>query len=82
MKDQDKGAEHFSELPEKTQQFLKDLRDEDVALLKDGIRMVLALRTVGTFGKWVILTLVGAFIASVALAENIMKVLTWLKGGK
>lgn len=78
----DDNAKRYSELPEKTRQFIEDLRDEDVTLLKDGIRLVLALRTVSTFMKWVIITLVGAFIASVSLAESIMKALAWFKGGK
>lgn len=78
----DKSEKHYAELPEETRRFIEDLREEDVTLLKDGIRLVLALRTVSTFTKWVLLTLVGTFLATVVLTENIIKVIAWIKGGK
>ncbi|MDI7862523.1 hypothetical protein MRS76_11180 [Rhizobiaceae bacterium n13] len=67
------------ELPEETRQFLAQLRDDDIDTLKDGLRLVIAVRTVGTFMKWVIISVVGTIIGFVMLWENLLKLLKFFK---
>lgn len=71
-------AHRFNELPNETQEFLSQLREDDIETLKDGLRLVIAMRTVGRFMKWMIVALIGTFIGAVMLYENILKVLNWI----
>ena len=75
-------AHRFNELPDETQEFLSQLRGDDIETLKDGLRLVMAMRTVGKLVKWLIVGIVGTFIGTVMLYENIMKVLSWLSSAK
>lgn len=75
-------ASRFNELPDETQEFLSQLRGDDIENLKDGLRLVMAMRTVGGLVKWLIVGIVGTFIATVMLYENILKVLNWLSQSK
>ncbi len=75
-------AHRFNELPDETQEFLSQLRGDDIENLKDGLRLVMAMRTVGGLVKWLIVGIVGTFIATVMLYENILKVLNWLSQSK
>ncbi len=71
-------AHRFNELPDETQEFLSQLREDDIETLKDGLRLVIAMRTVGRLMKWMIVAVVGTFIGTVMLYENILKVITWI----
>lgn len=75
-------VQRFNELPDETQEFLSELRGEDIATLKDGLRLVLAMRTVGRLVRWVIVGFVGAIIGAVVLYENIMKIVSWIGANK
>lgn len=75
-------AHRFNELPEETQEFLSQLREDDIETLKDGLRLVIAMRTVGRLMKWMIVAIVGTFIGTVMLYENILKVLNWINQTK
>ncbi|MDM8346671.1 hypothetical protein P8H26_14860 [Pseudochrobactrum sp. sp1633] len=75
-------AHRFNELPPETQEFLSQLEKEDIKTLKDGLRLVMAMQTVGTFMKWLIVCVVGMFIGAVMLYENAMKVYLWFGGPK
>ncbi|MDM7851879.1 hypothetical protein [Pseudochrobactrum kiredjianiae] len=75
-------AHRFNELPDETQEFLSQLREDDIETLKDGLRLVIAMRTVGGLMKWMIVAIVGTFIGAVMLYENIWKVLIWINPSK
>lgn len=75
-------AHRFNELPDETQEFLSQLREDDIETLKDGLRLVIAMRTVGRLMKWMIVAIVGTFIGTVMLYENILKVLNWISASK
>lgn len=75
-------AHRFNELPDETQEFLSQLREDDIETLKDGLRLVIAMRTVGRLMKWMIVAVVGTFIGTVMLYENILKVLNWISTSK
>lgn len=41
------------------------------------------VKIIGGFGKWVIITILGALVAGVAAGEAILKVLGWIvRGGR
>lgn len=71
------SPERLAELPEETRQFLAEMRGEDLQTLKDGLRLVIAIRTVGVFMKWVIISVVGFFVGLVLVWENILKFLSF-----
>lgn len=68
----------FSQLPAGTQKFLRELRDEDIGLLSEAIRLVRSLLTVGRVVKWTIVTIVGAFVGMAMLGDAIMKLKGWM----
>lgn len=81
----------MTDLPEKTREALASLRPEELETLlviveldaedvKDGVKLVRDLRAVGRFGRWLIITAVSIFIASVVLYENILKAISYAKG--
>lgn len=67
------------ELPEHTQEFLISLREEEVEELQEAIKFMRSIKTVGTFGKWLIITAVGAFIGAVSLGESFIKLRAWFR---
>jgi len=71
----------FDDLPPETKEFLSQLRKEDVALLKDGLRLVNATQIVGKFVKWVIIGLLGILAGIVMFGESIMKIAGWFRAG-
>lgn len=74
-------AKRFDDLPVRTKEFLTNLRDDEIDTLNDGIRLVSAIRTVGTFMKWVIVGLIGILAGFVMIGESISKIASWMKGG-
>ncbi len=72
-------AKRFDDLPERTKQFLSDLRPDEVDTLNDGIRLVRSIATVGAFMKWVIVGVLGLFVGVVMLGESVGKILAWLR---
>lgn len=75
-------AHRFNELSDETQEFLSKLREDDIETLKDGLRLVIAMRTVGRFMKLMIVAVVSTFIGIVMLYENILKVFNWINQSK
>ncbi|MGU3577111.1 hypothetical protein ACLBWZ_16470 [Brucellaceae bacterium C25G] len=78
MEENKSPANRFNELPEETQKFLTGLRGDDLVMLRDGLRLVGAMQTMGKFMKWVIVVVGGTFIGGVLLYENLLKVTAWL----
>lgn len=75
------ATKRFDDLPARTKEFLVNLRPEEIDTLNDGIRLVAAIRTVGTFMKWVIVGLIGILAGFVMIGESISKIAAWMKGG-
>lgn len=76
------SASRFNELPAETQEFLAHLREDDIETIKDGLQLVLAMRTVGKLVRWLIVGTVGTFIGAVILYENIIKLILWINQSK
>lgn len=72
-------AKRFDDLPERTKDFLLNLRDDEIDTMNDGIRLVGAIRTVGTFFKWVIVGVIGLFAGVVMFGESLMKIMAWFR---
>lgn len=70
-------AVRMAELPEETREFLSQLREEDIALMKDGLDLVRSIRTIGRFMRWVALGVLATLIGVVSLYENVMKMWSW-----
>lgn len=75
-------ANRFNELPTETQEFLSQLREEDIELLKDGLNLVRSSRTIGRFMRWLILGFLGLIVGTVTLYENVLKMWGWVHPGK
>lgn len=79
MDDAAHPVNRMAELPEETREFLAQLREDDIATLKDGVKLVNAIRTVGTFMKWMIVGLIGMVVGVVMLGESVAKIIAWLR---
>ena len=73
-------AKRFDDLPPEVQNFLIQLRDDEVRTLSEGIRLVGAIHTVGAFMKWLIVGIIGMAMGVVMFGESVGKILNWLKG--
>ncbi|WP_244430507.1 hypothetical protein [Brucella rhizosphaerae] len=72
-------ADRMIELPEETREFLSQLREEDIDLMKHGLDLIRSLRTIGRFMRWVVLAVLAVLIGVVSLYENTMKLLAWFQ---
>jgi hypothetical protein len=71
-------ANRFNELPTETQEFLSQLREDDIALMKDGLELVRSTRTIGRFMRWLVLGALAVLMTATALHDNVVKVVAWL----
>lgn len=67
------------ELPQYTQDFLIDLKEDEVEELQEAMELVRSIRTVSKFLKWVIITAMAIFLSFVSLGEGIFKMKAWFK---
>lgn len=61
----------------KTYKLLTDLREDEVGTLKSGIKIVVALKLVGTLLKWGMGGLIATFLTMATVGKEIV---SWLKG--
>jgi hypothetical protein len=69
----------FSDRP-KVLEWLQTAREEDIALLDDGLDLVRSGRTIGRFTRWVIVTVIGAALLGSQVGEAVSKFLGWVRG--
>lgn len=85
-------ARRFDELDPKVKDMLRRMAPEQVETLtylstipRDEVRgmmkMFRDMKAVGWFVRWLVITIVAIFITTVAVGENIGKVIRWMKGG-
>lgn len=70
-------ANRFNELPNETQEFLSQLRPDDLDLIKDGLDLVRSTRTIGRFMRWLVLGALAILLTFTTLHDNIIKVAAW-----
>lgn len=86
-----RAVKRFTELDEDVQRMLATLEPENVATLRyvatipkaelQGLmKMFRDAKAVSWFIRWTVITIAGLFIATVGLYENIIKVISWIKG--
>lgn len=74
-------AERYSQLPEETRNWLESLRKDDIETLEEVRRMYEKTRTLGSFTKWLLLTVIGIFVGAASFGDSIIRVFAWLRGG-
>ena len=79
MNEEARPVDRMSELPPETREFLAQLRKEDIDTLKEGVKLVNAIGTVGTFAKWLIAGVLGLFVGMVMFAEAVQKIMAWFR---
>lgn len=80
MKQEAEPVNAMAELPKETREFLARLRPDDLETLEDGVRLVNAVRTVGTFFKWLIVGILGFVVGTVMFYESVAKIVGWFRG--
>ena len=70
----------FADLPAHTQRFLRELREDEVRELTEAIALARAMRRVGRLVRWIIITIVGTLLATVALGDAIGKIVQAVRG--
>jgi len=75
-------ANRFNELPAETQEFLSQLRPDDLELMKDGLDLVRSTRTIGRFMRWLVLGSLAVIMTVTALHDNVAKIIGWLSPSK
>jgi hypothetical protein len=73
--------DRYAHLPETTRRWLESLDEDDVKEIKEAIRFQRSAKTIGTFGKWLLVTAVSVFIAAVTFGEKVGIAWKWLTGG-
>lgn len=76
------GPVDYSQVPKETREWMQSLRTEDLAEITEAIKFMRSARTVGRFGRWVLITFVAIFSGAVLLGERFATVLKWLGGGR
>ena len=79
MDDSATPVHRMAELFEETREFLAQLRQEDIKTLKDSLRLVTAIQTVGSFIKWLIVGILGIAVGIVMFGESVAKILMWFR---
>lgn len=63
-------------LSDDVQKFLKDLRPDEVVLIREGISLVQSIKTTSKVMKWLFLTVIGAIIGGMALYKQFLDFLS------
>lgn len=85
-------ATRFDELDEEVKDMLRKLEPENAQTLKymasipkdelkSMMKMYRDIKAVSKFFRWMIISIVAVFLATMAVGENILKLIAWLKGG-
>ena len=76
-----KPVDRFGHLPLGTREWLESLREEDLLELREAIRFQRSAKTIGRFGRALMVTIVTVFITAVTLGEKIVASYKWLING-
>lgn len=68
------------DLKPKVQEFLQDLDDDDVIILREGIKQIRAVASAGRIAKWFLLGLFAVVVGASALGEALGKIFHWITG--
>lgn len=71
-------VDRYAQLPESTRRFIERLDEEDIAELNEMRLSFHRAKTIGWFFKWLVITVIGAFMGAVAFGESVIKSAEWL----
>lgn len=74
------SQEKFTNLSPEAKAFLSKIDSDDVELLKDGLNLIKAIKTVSMFVKWLIISSLGVFFGTVMFWESVIKVMKLWRG--
>lgn len=75
-------AQRYEQLSLKTRRWLEGLRDDDIDTLNQAIKFQEQAKTVGRFGKWLLITFAAIIFFFAELGQAMSKLLTFLTTGK
>jgi hypothetical protein len=73
-------VDRFIHLPRPTRRWLESLREEDIRDIEEAAEFLHKTKTIGKFGKWLVITFVAIFVGMVQFGEAFVKGLTWFLG--
>lgn len=73
-------VDRFGHLPEATRRWLESLREEDINELREAIKLSRNAKTVGSFSKWLALTIFGTIVSVITFGEKLMIGWKWITG--
>ena len=72
------GAAEWSELPPQVRRFLAGLREEEVTMLRDGLRLLAAISTVGRVARWLLILGAGLIITLGGVGDALIRMWHWV----
>jgi hypothetical protein len=76
------AALRYEQLNFKTRRWLSGLREDDIETLNEAIKFQEQAKTVGRFGKWLLLTFVGAVVLMGEFGQGVSRVIAFWFGNK
>lgn len=73
-------ADRYALLPRTTRKWFESLRMEDIEEIEAARKFYSQARAVGKFNIWIIGTIIAASTLGVTFGENILKMLSWMRG--
>ncbi len=74
-------ADRYADLPEKTREFIEQLREKDVDLLNKAIEFMRSAETMGRFARFIAVLIVGSFLGMIAFGEGLKTFAGWFSKG-
>ena len=70
--------DRYGQLPEGTRRWLENLREDDLKELDEERKFYRSVKTIARFNKYLVMLIVGIFVAAVQFGESISKFFVWL----
>lgn len=64
----------FRELPPATRVWLENLRPKDIEEMEEALKFFRNSKTLGRFWKWLVLSMVGIFVASATFGDQVIRI--------
>ncbi len=71
MEDEDRRANRWTDLPPRTQEFISELREDDIKALNNLMHVYSTASTVGGLLKWMVVSFIGAVVMFNQLGDSL-----------
>lgn len=71
-------AAEWAELPSQVRAFLSGLRPDEVVMLRDGLRLLAAISTVGRVARWLLILGAGLIITLGGVGDALIRMWHWI----